>query len=514
MTDQTPLDQQLSIVEELDERLFHELNLLRLEGVVFAFDPKGASRKTAVQRVPDPARDRGAQEVVITPHPTHGYPSVLAYKIFQAILKKLSDYGFPARESIAFSQRELAREIGRSSFGGKESKELMKAAKQLRFTDISCSLRWKGDDKEDRWIRTDLSLLQAVKFSGRGNQIDECVFYLNSVIVESLNNRHSFCINFSRMKGLEPIGVALYKQVYYRLSNLYSYSRQSKAQTRLTKDYADLCATWLGGLKPLRYLSKIEQEQLGKHLRAIKNTGLISSYSIEKNADGTGINIVFVPGRGFFEDYHRFYLSKLQPQLNFRRAADEHAIQHPLELVSYFYRQRLGVEELPDFQCKPKETELAREILKKYSPTQGRQFVDYALAEAAKTKFDVKSFGAVRQYLAPFVAHLHGLGASARREAAFLHEQEVKAREEQLEKDYKEFRDAAIAEQRNALSAAEQDSLESDCRLALEEKFGSELPILKSLLRIEVEFALARKGRIPSYEDWRAEQLESAKLRT
>ena len=513
MANQHPQDQQLSIVEELDERLFHELNLLRLEGVVFAFDPKGASRKTAVQRVPDPARDRGAQEVVITPHPIHGYPSVLAYKIFQAILKKLSDYGFPARESLPFTQRELAKEIGRSSFGGKESKELLKAAKQLRFTDISCSLRWKGEKKEDHWIRTDLSLLQAVKFSGRGQEIDACVFYLNSVIVESLNNRHSFCLNFTRLKGLEPISVALYKQVYYRLSNLYSYNKQNKSQIRLTKDYADICATWLGGLKSVRFQSQIEQN-LGPHLKAIKNSGLISSYRIEKNADATGFNITFVPGKGFFEDYHRFYLSKVQPQLSFRRSADEHAIQHPLELVSYFYRQRLGVETLADFQSSPKEMELAREILKKYSPTEAQKLVDFALAEAPKTKFDIKTFGAIRQYLTPFVSHLHAVGANARREEAYQREQVAKAREEQFEKNYQEFRNAAIAAQRSELSAVDQEAIEADCRRAIEDKYGSDLPILKSLLRLEIEFALARRGKIPSYEDWRAEQLAPAPIQS
>ena len=33
--------------------------------------------------------------ITIEPHPTHGYPSVLAYKVLQAIVKKLSDYGYP-----------------------------------------------------------------------------------------------------------------------------------------------------------------------------------------------------------------------------------------------------------------------------------------------------------------------------------------------------------------------------------------------------------------------------------
>ena len=39
---------------------------------------------------------------------------------------------------------------------------------------------------------------------------DECIFYLESLVVDSLSNRFTFCLDYGRMKGLEPIGAALY----------------------------------------------------------------------------------------------------------------------------------------------------------------------------------------------------------------------------------------------------------------------------------------------------------------
>jgi hypothetical protein len=57
---------------------------------------------------------------------------VFAYKVYQAILKKLSDYGYPVPEGVSFGHRELMRLVGRTSTGGKNSKELAGKAKRRR----------------------------------------------------------------------------------------------------------------------------------------------------------------------------------------------------------------------------------------------------------------------------------------------------------------------------------------------------------------------------------------------
>src|SRR3712207_8147524 len=52
--------------------------------------------------------------VSIEIHPTYGQPSILAYKIVQAIFLKMTEIGEPYPNVIAFTQRELARLVGRS----------------------------------------------------------------------------------------------------------------------------------------------------------------------------------------------------------------------------------------------------------------------------------------------------------------------------------------------------------------------------------------------------------------
>src|ERR1700757_764410 len=75
-----------------EERFFHKINLLRIEGYCFSFDPKNSSKRTGKQeflelvKMPEGAVSR---PISVEPHPPHGYPSTLPYKILSACLKKV-----------------------------------------------------------------------------------------------------------------------------------------------------------------------------------------------------------------------------------------------------------------------------------------------------------------------------------------------------------------------------------------------------------------------------------------
>src|SRR2546428_424382 len=97
-----------------DARLFNEINLLRLEGYYFCLDPKEAARRTNkkyefLEIIKRPKTEIEKRPVVIIPNPRYGYPSILAYKVLQAIMRKLSRCGSPLPNTVHFSQRELAR---------------------------------------------------------------------------------------------------------------------------------------------------------------------------------------------------------------------------------------------------------------------------------------------------------------------------------------------------------------------------------------------------------------------
>src|SRR5213596_1414111 len=83
-----------------DARLFNEINLLRLEGFYFCLDPKEATRRTNekyefLEIIKRPKTEIAKRPVIILPNPRYGYPSVLAYKVLQAIMQKLSCFSYP-----------------------------------------------------------------------------------------------------------------------------------------------------------------------------------------------------------------------------------------------------------------------------------------------------------------------------------------------------------------------------------------------------------------------------------
>jgi hypothetical protein len=376
------------------ERLFNEANLLRLEGRLFCFDPKEAGRRRDAPRTYEETirlEEVVKRPLIIRPDPAFGHPSVLAYKVLQAISKKLTEEGFPAPTTVSFSQRELGRLVGRSSFGGNQSRQLYRAIMQLHTTRVQCSLY---DKKTEQWSTASFYVLYEALFSGKRNNLNACVVSVHPRIVESLNNKHYACINWNRLMALEPIGMALYKRLFYHFSNLY-HPRRSRDGLRFEKAYEDICGEWLGGLRPERYRSKIIQTQLGRHLEALKATRLIRRYEIARRAEGEGFKLVVWPGTGFFDDYDEFYVRQWMPQLRFAQVAAFRGIQQPLELVAYFHRL-LGHSHRT---FEEKETAYATRLLDSYSVEEVRDLIEYAVREAETTRFKMQLLMAIKTYV-------------------------------------------------------------------------------------------------------------------
>jgi hypothetical protein len=128
---------------DVERRLMEEINLLKLEGVLFCYDPRQAKRRRGTVTLEDARR----QPVSIKIDPDYGQPSVLAYKVLQAILLKITEEGIADwqdgrptfSDTASFSQRELATLVGRA-WSGRTSRQLVEAIMQLRSTQIFASL--------------------------------------------------------------------------------------------------------------------------------------------------------------------------------------------------------------------------------------------------------------------------------------------------------------------------------------------------------------------------------------
>ena len=477
-----------------EDQLFHEINLLRVEGFYFCLDPKAAAKRRDRQTFIEKLKQAGSiveQPITIEPHPTYGYPSVLAYKLLQAIMKKLTDYGYPAPEHVSFSKRELMELCGHASFGGWQSQNLFRAAMQLNSTKVWCSFFDKGNKD---WQVITFYIVDSCLFSGRGEKIQQCVFHLHPAIIKSLNSRYSFCLNFTRMTGLEPIGAALFKRLFFHFSNLYS--KNPSPDISFTKDYAAICRTWLGDMKPERYKSLIASNQLGRHMQALKQCGLIRSWEIRKNADKTGFNLSFWPGSSFFEDYHQFYAPHQQPPMLVRKTQDEQTIQRPMELVAYFYRRLYRTDTVDEAIFSNKETAFAAALLENYSFEDLQAWVDFALAEARRTGFDIRSFGGIRQYAAAFEARRVQERQHHEREMAQVSER----RERQLQDRYQQFYRSELLRLRQAMGAEALAALEEQVRQGL----GDEANGIgaRFLVRVRVDQILVQQHQVPSFEQW------------
>src|SRR3712207_4868675 len=137
--------------------------------------------------------------VSIEIHPTYGQPSILAYKIVQAIFLKMTEIGEPYPNVIAFTQRELARLVGRA-WSGITSKQLYHAVMQLRKTSIICSIHNK-ETKE--YLDIDFDFLSTALFSSKDKAITECVVQVHDAIVASLNRNHAVWLKYDRLHKLD-----------------------------------------------------------------------------------------------------------------------------------------------------------------------------------------------------------------------------------------------------------------------------------------------------------------------
>jgi hypothetical protein len=482
-----------------DARLFNEINLLRLEGFYFCLDSKEAVRRTNkkyefFEIIRRPKSEIEKRPVVIVPNPRYGYPSILAYKVLQAIMQKLSSFSYPMPDTVQFSQRELARLVGRNSFGGGNQEEFYNAIRQLRTTEAAY---WFFDKVTGEWTNRNIQILDTDIWSGRENQITRCSVKLHHSIVESLNNRHAMCLNFARMEDLAPIGVALFKRLFFHFSNLYSLKRTRNFT--YTKSYAAICTTWLGGLKVLPYKSVILKDQLGKHLELLKHTTLIKDFAIEKNSKGDGFNLVFTPGEGFFEDYERFYLKHLEIDQEYHKAEERKKQEQPLRLVERFYQNLYHRSDLSGLVILDKEIEYAKTLLETYTSEEITDLILYTLESAGQNKFSIRSFGGVKVYLNAWLAEK----ATRAKRAAREQQQAAQQRERRLMDQYEIWKQKEVTRLRETVPAEEIAAWEDAETTQLMEEHQNPLSF-PVLVRVRIEARIEERFKIQSFEEWKA----------
>lgn len=476
----------------VSEKLYMENTLLRVSGALFCHDRKSASSHTSTIELNKGVADKN---IIIRPDPRLGQPGPLAHKVFVALIKKHSGYGRPTGPDVSFTRRELMRLIGRAAWSGSASEQLVRALDEIHYAFVRTHFK-----SADRFIEHSFNIFPEVYIERREHAtdpIEACTVTLARPILASLQEGHFTCLNHGLMQELGTIGQALYMRLFFHFANLYD--GHHKKRLSFVKRYDDICVEWLGGLSIRPYQSVIERDQLGPHLRQLVRARFLASYQITEAKGRPGFVLTFQPGDAFFADYDRFYRRGSRPTVEFTEPSDQRDIAEPLKVAYLFVRKRRGGTDLGIPYVSSKDVETAKVILARISFEEVSDFIDYGLAQAKKTRFDVQSLGGLRQYIEGYVA-CRGERA-AHQTARTTRAAEEKATQQRTE--YSHFRRLQADRLFAGLPARVQTAIEAAAR-GKEQRASQRGSLGQIVFGIERARITAEKypNKIASFEQW------------
>lgn len=486
-----------------EPRLFQEINLLKFEGQIFAFAGNDRPRKATSRSRSSESRElseEASSPVFSKGSSLYGEPRAMAYKCLQAVFRKLTEARVPTY-NVSFSKREIARLIGRSG-GGRDLAQLWEGIQQLRHTDIHC--QWYDKETDEEHFLT-FTIFNSVLFSRKpGEQgVSQCVIQVEPSIVNSLLKNHYTCLNFARLNSLPSyITQALYKRLFYHFSNIHAQKR--KRSFSYHKDYELICSTWLSGFSVYKHRSRIIQ-QLGHHLDALVKIGLLKTWDIVKKSDGNGFKLTCEPGPAFFEDYAAYYAPKsLSGQKPLVPDGENERDRAQSELVQYFFCRLYHIEAADEMVVLSSDLQFADNLLDSYSFKECLRFVDFALAQARKDRYNVRTFAGIKHYCPAFQAEQKKIEATQEER-----EVEVEAsRQREEEEAYIAFCKEWRLDLRSKLDPVELADLERRAAEAARSD-PQYTPITERMvIRLRVDEKLEQEHGLPSLEEWMATKQE------
>jgi len=481
------------------EPVYLESTLLRVFGVLFCHDPKRARTRGGKVEINRGVAEKG---IAVRFDPEYAQPGPFAHKVAMAIIRKQSALGRPAQHSISFSQRELIRMTGRKGWGGRNSDELALALKQIRYSHVVAHFK-----HGDRFVEHDFSIFNEVLIERRASPTDPivaCTIVIADPIIKSLNDKHFTCLNHTLMQQLSTISSALYMRLFYHFSTQYDGHHLDR--TVFKKRYDDICMEWLGGITVLKHASKILGEQLGSHLDQLVACGFLRSCALTPAEGREGFVLTFRPGEQFRADYRTFYARRAPGEVRFTFTDENREIGEPHKVAYLFIEKLTGRKPDAAAYVSSKDVATAKELLVHLTMEQIPDFFEYALAEASKTRFDLRTLGGVRQYLNGYrearQRRTAAQAAAAGREAA--------ERQDQLRAAYAEYRLEEAQRIFDRLPQADRTEIEA---LALKKLTSKSRPsdyMLPTLLRREKlqMVSVEHRDAIMDFEQWSASKVD------
>lgn len=487
-------------VNEIQGRMFH-FGRNKMEDA----DLAARERQKALEQIGCLPEDRSFQIIF---DPNYGVPGPLAYRIWTGIEKTLSDAGSGYGGRLQLTARQIAK-IARRSFSGQAAKEIGVALNQLKNARIHY---WHADstvmNKDGTPVirQEEFSLIESMT-NTRANHKTAPHFYIITVPEIILGflfqDRYFFCMSWDRVKDLQPQSQSVARILYRYMS--YRFSNAKTENFRYTKDYATMCNEWFGGLNPYTKKSEILRKHLDPRFKPIVGTDLLQSYDLKLNKNRTGYNVIFKPGKEFFTDYRAFYTKQLP--LNF---GDHITEQDPhlgspetnqqdgaFALLGFFHDTWFKEEAERDYL--DAEVNYAQAILDDYTLDQAKSFVTWGIEQAHKTRFDMRTFNALKQYRSSWQ---NKTSKDQKRNKIIVKEQESQANET-AKREYESYCLKEVRKAIDGLNKQESDLLETQAMKDLTLQYPNK-DNFESMHILAVKRRLMQERLIlPDFENWK-----------
>lgn len=383
------------------------------------------------------------------------------------INRRLDEEGRPLPKIICLgSLRDIANELG---LGG-DTNLVRRALRQNAFAGITARLTYPTADGHERRLEADFTRYSVI-FTGEklpdGRRADAVYIILNEPYREVLDNAPLRPLNYEYLKVLPPAAQRFYEVLSYRV--FAALKTKGDAEARIS--YSDYCMF----SAQQRYFDYDHfKKQMWKIHRPHLQSGYLraSRYTATTDAEGNPDWMMhYVPGPQTYAEFRTFSARKGQDLFGHRHdmaleagewrpesggRASRAAVGSPLnpkatELVKYFHRRARNVEE---YEPPPgsKEGIQAEDLLRAYGEEAARFVVDYGIRQAERTKFSMRLFGALMQYVPDAIAAFERRQlASAESEARERAEADRKRESEQWYERGREALAALSIEKREAL---------------------------------------------------------------
>jgi len=205
-------------------------------------------------------RGEGREEISwrVLAHQEYGLPGPFDWELHKAIEEIINERGFPVRNPIPFSLRELCRRMGISYAGSKTIAEIKAAFLRITSTMVESKRTFYSKPKK-RWLEDNFHLYDRVVY--RGDELpdsavpaDTNYLFLGSWYLENLNALYVSLLDPHYRRSLS---VALARRLYEILGVKFYGLRAPKAPG-LRYAYSTVCA--LLPVKRYRYLSDAHRQ--------------------------------------------------------------------------------------------------------------------------------------------------------------------------------------------------------------------------------------------------------------